>query len=265
LEAFRSAVPRRKDRAAGPSDPGTEVSVPTPPTEIIRPPRAAALVAVGALAANALLLPALAAAGLWAMELVDRDGFTRRTDDVLDALAYGAAGQVALTVLTGVAMIVWLWRARGVADVIEAPYGWGRPWTIFGWFVPVMSLWIPRSVVAALWRASGPGRAAWPVNAWWAAWVGYLLGGRAVDLDLSGSRGHIRHEVAFYVADLAAGTVAALLAALVVWRITRFQEAQAVRLAQAVAAPVRSPLEPPAPKPVVSDPAGSDPAVSDPA
>ncbi|MBO2440076.1 DUF4328 domain-containing protein [Actinomadura nitritigenes] len=166
------------------------MSVHPPPAEIIKPPRAAALVAVGALTGNALLLSALAAAGLWAIELVDRDGFTRRTDDVLDALAYGATGQLALTVLTGVAVIVWLWRARGVADVIEAPYGWGRPWAVIGWFVPVMSLWIPRSIVAALWRASGPRRAAWPVNAWWAAWVVYLLGGRAVDLDLSGSRAH---------------------------------------------------------------------------
>ena len=64
--------------------------------------------------------------------------------------------------------------------------------------------------------------------------------------------------------------MAAALAALVVWRITRFQEAQAVRLAEAVAAPAPRALEPPAPAPektgpAVSDPTGAAPAVSDPA
>lgn len=216
--------------------------------EILRPPRAAALVAIAGLAANVLLMLALAGLGLWTNALLGDEGLTSRTADLRNGLMTGVPAQLGLTVLTGVAVVVWLWRARTAAELIEVPEGWGRPWVIAGWFVPVLNFWIPRNVVASVWRASAPLASAWPVNAWWAAFVAWILVGRLGDGDPSGTAAHVHHEITLYVISWAFGIVAAVLAAVVVWRITRFQEAQAVRLAQAAAASAP-------PDAVVSDPA----------
>ncbi|MWA03708.1 DUF4328 domain-containing protein [Actinomadura sp. LD22] len=229
----------------------------TTPTEVLKPPRAAALVAIAGLGTNALVMLALAGLGLRTNALLGGEGLTSRTADLRNGLVAGSTAQLVLTVLTGIAVIVWLWRARTAAEVIEEPEGWGRPWVIAGWFVPVLNFWIPRNVVASVWRASAPhGKPPWPVNVWWAAFVVWALVGRLGDGDPTGTPGHIHQEITLRVVDWALGIPAALMAALVVWRITRFQEAQAVRLALAVAAP---------PAPPAPDAAPPDLAVSDPA
>ncbi len=112
-----------------------------------------------ALGANALVLNVLAL--LTTINLV-------RGGDALSADVLFAA--TVLTVLpllaAAVAVMVWLWQARTQADVInELPDTWGRPWTIFGWFVPIISFFVPRNIVGGVWYASAPpGRSAWPVN-----------------------------------------------------------------------------------------------------
>ena len=198
-----------------------------PAADVLRAPRTAMIVAVTALGANVLVLNVLAL--LAAINLI-RDGAalssgTLSTAQVLQFLPLLAAA---------VAVIVWLWRARTNADVInELPDTWGRPWVIFGWVVPIISFWVPRSIVGGVWYASAPpGRSGWAVNAWWAAWLVYLLGSRVLSLQEDGGVGSALFPVVCEI-----GAVAALLAMLVVWRITVFQEAQAVRIRDAIAAP----------------------------
>lgn len=205
--------------------------------QIIKPPRAAALAALAGLAANALLLAVLAGTAIWAIALLSGGGVTSTADRVCDILAVGSAAEYGLTVLTAVPVIVWLWRARTNADVIDIPDGWGRPWVIFGWFVPFLNLRVPRAIVGAVWRASAPpGASIWQVNAWWATWLIYLAGVRLSSrLTLAGTGGHIGNVLTLYVPVAVDGVAAAVFGALVVWRLTRFQEDHAVRLAAAVA------------------------------
>lgn len=198
-------------------------------SEVIRPPSGAAIPALIALGTNVLMLNVLAVTGFWTIYLLD-DG-TQRAQDMRDILALGTLAEAVLTVVAGIPVIVWLWRARTNADVIDRPDGWGRPWVIFGWVVPIVSLWVPRSIVGSVWRVSAPqGRSFWPVNVWWTAYLLYLSGGRLVTLDSDGFR------AALYPVVVEVGALAALAAMMVVWQITRFQEAQAVRLSQALSA-----------------------------
>lgn len=58
---------------------------------------------------------------------------------------------------TAVVFLMWLWRARRNAELINpAAHRLGRGWTIGGWFCPVVNLWYPRFVVDDIWRASRP-------------------------------------------------------------------------------------------------------------
>ncbi|MEU9018795.1 DUF4328 domain-containing protein [Actinomadura sp. NPDC048394] len=162
---------------------------------------------------------------------------------------FGSTAEFGLTLLTAVAVIVWLWQARANADVIDLPGGWGRPWVIFGWLVPIMNFRVPRAIVGSVWRTSAPDASLRLVNAWWATWVVYLVGTRLARLDLTGTSAHIANQLTLYLPVAADGAAAAVLGALVVRRLTRAQEAQAVRLAEAARRP------PVAPGPAVSDPA----------
>jgi hypothetical protein len=195
--------------------------------DVVRPPRVAAVIAVTALGANALVLNVLAL--LTTINLV-------RGGDALsvDALAVATVLELLPLLAAAVAVIVWLWQARTQADLInELPDTWGRPWTIFGWFVPIISFFVPRNIVGGVWYASAPpGRSAWPVNVWWAAWLAYLIGSRVLNLDAHGGV----HSALFPVIA-ETGAVAALFAMYIVWRITAFQEAQAIRIREAIAAP----------------------------
>lgn len=192
-------------------------------SEAVRPPRGAAVAAVGALGANAVVLALFAVVSAIHVFGDDRP----EVRDLSTALSFAELGLMAVT---AVLVIVWLWRVRTNADgIAEFPYNWGRPWVIAGWAVPILNLWVPRSIVAGVWQVSAPaGALAWPVNVWWAAWLGYLFGSRVADLDSDGFQGAVFPFVA------ASGALAALFAMLVVWRITRFQEAHAVRLREAI-------------------------------
>ncbi|TDD82517.1 DUF4328 domain-containing protein [Actinomadura darangshiensis] len=194
------------------------------PAETVRPPRTAAIVAVVALGINALFLNILAV--LAAIGLI-RDGGVAPDG----AVAIGTVADIALVVLAGVAVIAWLWQARRNADVIDdLAHDWGRPWVIAGWIVPLLNLWVPRSVVLGVWRASAPaGTSAWPVNAWWTLWLVGVVGGRVANLDADGGFQTILFPIVMEIAALAAQ-----LAMLIIWRVTRYQEAHAVRLRNAL-------------------------------
>lgn len=199
--------------------------------DIVRPPRVAAVIAVTALGANALVLNLLAV--LAVADMI--------RDDALSASVVEAAPVLGLLPLlvAAVAVTVWLWQARTNADLInELPDTWGRPWVIFGWILPIISFFVPRTIVGGVWYASAPDRSAWPVNAWWAAWLVYLIGSRVLGLAEDGG---VRNG--FYPVVAEVGAAAALFAMLIVWRITGFQEAQAARLREAIGAP------PPGPRP----------------
>ncbi|MFE3850554.1 DUF4328 domain-containing protein [Streptomyces griseorubiginosus] len=153
--------------------------------------------------------------------------------DVLTSLA--ASAQMAVLLACAVVFVIWLWRVRVNAEVF-APDGHrkARGWVIAGWVVPFASLWYPRRVVLDVWNASSPedrprGHAL--VNVWWTLWlltnvIGRFLASMAGEADTYQEV----HDAAFQLlfAD-AVDLVAALVAAVMVLRLTRMQDEKARR------------------------------------
>jgi hypothetical protein len=78
-------------------------------------------------------------------------------------------------VLLGILFIVWFRRAR-----INAEHrGWRQrralPWALWGWILPVLSLWIPFQIMGDIWRAGLPPsrrrETAWLPALWWTTWL----------------------------------------------------------------------------------------------
>ncbi|MFG3121247.1 DUF4328 domain-containing protein [Streptomyces sp. NPDC048201] len=140
------------------------------------------------------------------------------------AVAVVGGAQVALLVATAVVYLCWLWRVRHNADVFDgSSQSLGRWWAIAGWFVPIVNFWFPRRIVVEAWDASAPqGRPAGHalVNLWWTLWVASLLADRL-----------LRGEVGVGPLALADSIdlVAAVLAAVVVLKLTRMQHEKALR------------------------------------
>ncbi|MEU9863821.1 DUF4328 domain-containing protein [Streptomyces sp. NPDC047971] len=105
----------------------------------------------------------------------DPEGFGHMGVDVAAALQ--VIVQLALTVV----FIVWFHRVRKNAGVFAPDVHRGGPgWAIGAWFVPIASLWWPRSVAVGTWRASrrdpygdgkGEGESLAVLNWWWAFWI----------------------------------------------------------------------------------------------
>ncbi|MER5637871.1 DUF4328 domain-containing protein [Kitasatospora sp. NPDC002227] len=145
-------------------------------------------------------------------------------------------------IASGVTFITWFHRARVNAEAFD--YGRqqrGRGWAIGGWFVPFMALWVPRQIAGDIWWSSGrPDGNGVPqpaspalLNFWWAAFmggnilgqVGARLGGKATDME------SFRTGAALEAAGDALMIVAAVLAVLVVRKVTAMQEAKHAELA----------------------------------
>ncbi|MFD8718639.1 DUF4328 domain-containing protein [Streptomyces sp. NPDC059629] len=148
--------------------------------------------AAGAVASSALLLAgaAWAVRAGWELRLAGAGEPTGGPPDqgdgrhrALTSLENGyhlvsSAGGV-VTAVCVIAFLVWLGRVRGNARIIsgQAPRYNGF-WVLLGWVIPIANLWIPRGIVADVYRDSAPERRL-PrvVNVWWGLWLVGLLSG----------------------------------------------------------------------------------------
>jgi len=170
-------------------------------------------------------------------ERFDRDPLSVSYADVLtDHHRADAVNAVfiSLLVVTGVAFLVWFWRAYRNLDALGLPTRYSTGWSVGGWFVPVLNLVRPKQLANDLWgavtaarygAAEPPGGSALP-GFWWAAWLGAL-----VALPLASDRSddptidQMLHTNAVYLVRAGLFIVAALLALFVVRAITRAQHA----------------------------------------
>jgi hypothetical protein len=74
----------------------------------------------------------------------------------------------------GIAVLVWLSRARANADALyPAPHRLAAGWAVGGWFVPFGNLVMPMIVVTDVVKASNPaGRSIPECGLWWTGWIG---------------------------------------------------------------------------------------------
>jgi hypothetical protein len=142
-----------------------------------------------------------------------------------------------LIVITGIGFIVWFRLAYWNLDALGAPRRHGVGWAIGSWLVPVVNLYMPKRIAddinagneIATPGAPGQGMPR-PKSAlifcWWAAWIISfalrIVAGNARDAT---SPQEVLDHNGLYLAEDLALLVAALLAVLVVRRITKGQEA----------------------------------------
>jgi len=142
-----------------------------------------------------------------------------------------------LLAVSTVTFLTWFHQVRVNAELFD-PYGHrrSRGWAIAGWFVPVVAFWFPRQIAGDVWQASArpddlgvrAPQSQTLLNWWWAAFLGFCLLGRigqrlnddAVDADT------YRQSMLWLIASDAAEVAAAVLAVLLVRRLTAAQEAR---------------------------------------
>jgi hypothetical protein len=141
--------------------------------------------------------------------------------------------QTASLVAAIVVYLIWFHRMRVNAEVFN-PFGHSkrRAWVIWGWFVPIVSLWFPRRVMLDIWDASTPVGSRGShglVNAWWTLWIISLVASRAGSTAYQ--RAETSEEIQGAVGQIMFADVidigAAVLAILVVLRLTRMQNEKA--------------------------------------
>jgi uncharacterized membrane protein YedE/YeeE len=161
----------------------------------------------------------------------------QRADDADDFVAGAGAfftiTQVAIVVL----FIVWQFRAAKNNEALDRTGArFGPGWSIGAWFLPIADLVIPVMIVQDLWRGATPttprGDPRWRqatgsvlVAVWWAACLLSLVRFAASNAGLHdrGSLDDIELSNVVALVGVVAIAVAAILAAFVVWLLSRRQ------------------------------------------
>jgi hypothetical protein len=163
--------------------------------------------------------------------------------------------QSAIALLQILALIVgafffirWFLQAYRNVDALGGTRDYTEKWAGWAWFVPILSLWRPKQIANEIWRASDPDHPdqapskstpLWGVLAfWWACWLvsNFIsqIGARmAFHNDTADG---LRHSTAAYLIGDAIDIAAAVLAIVVILRITARQEERAAKRALSVAA-----------------------------
>ncbi|MFF3915227.1 DUF4328 domain-containing protein [Streptomyces sp. NPDC001852] len=135
---------------------------------------------------------------------------------------------------TAVVYLCWLWRVRVNAEVFDqSAHTMGRGWTIGGWFCPIVNLWFPRRIVLNIWDASVPWGARarhGPVNAWWTLWIISILTDQLAYMSLQHAHTErlVHNAAGQMLFSDAVDAAAAVLAIVVVVRLTRMQDRKAL-------------------------------------
>ncbi|MFE4517944.1 DUF4328 domain-containing protein [Kitasatospora sp. NPDC056783] len=220
---------------------------------VYRSPRSSSVAATVLLAVcGAVTVASLGAGFLVYGEAGKVAGSDELADDsaLMDAIGlHDAIGllQTVAMVASAVTFIVWFHRARVNAEVFE-PHGhrFKRGWAIGSWFTPVVLLWFPWQIAVDTWQASARPdesgvRLPHPqplLNLWWGTFVLSNLIGRFGAQSASSAKyaDDYQDAVAWLIASDLVEVAAAVLAILVVRRLTALQEKRFIESAAAYGA-----------------------------
>jgi hypothetical protein len=215
----------------------------------VRPIRPFAIVAAAMLGVQSIIMIFIGGIDLQVISeidslLEDPTSVSQAQIDATNALALaGYRVYLAAQIVTVVTFLLWLFVARTNAErIVPIRHRLNKAWLILGWGFPILNLWYPKQIVDDIWRTSELGglpaesydldRARRPplVWAWWIAWLLLTVGGRFAlprfypGEDLESARGATMMDLVLVGFTM----VAAALAAMVVMRITAFQEARRI-------------------------------------
>ncbi|WP_327431161.1 DUF4328 domain-containing protein [Streptomyces sp. NBC_01236] len=214
---------------------------------------------VGLGQATVVMLVVSAAAGLFALYSI------LPSYDILSAVSDGAyqdtsgekldeadrllnlAGhlQFILEIATAVVFICWFQRVRVNAEVFgPQDHRMRRAWVVWGWFVPVANLWIPRRIAADIWDASAPlptlslgDGSRMPssphslLNSWWGLWAAAAVTDRLSSQSMrrADTPDELRSALGLMGVSEVLWITSAVLAVMFVRRLTRMQNEKALR------------------------------------
>ncbi|WP_217554199.1 DUF4328 domain-containing protein [Streptomyces sp. GbtcB6] len=159
----------------------------------------------------------------------------RRADRADQLLGAAAGAQAVSLVACVIVYLCWFQRVRANAQVFDPLRQSKSPgWAIGGWFVPVVNCWYPRRITLDIWDASSPWgttRSHTLVNTWWALWLASLFADRAATTgygDEAEGAAQVRDGALQMIVSDSLDIAAAVLAILVVLRLTRMQHEKAM-------------------------------------
>lgn len=133
---------------------------------------------------------------------------------------------LAVLVATGVMWIVWMYRCYDNVAAMATRNEYSKPWLIFGWIIPIGSLWIPFRMTLDLAVDPDPqlrSRTVWPALRWW--WGTFILLHYVTRIFIRVQSEDFTSEWPF-VAEAVLSLVVASLAINVVTEVTRRQVAR---------------------------------------
>lgn len=206
-------------------------------------------------AATALLVGVVAvalyslSADLTQLDVVSRiaDGervSLQEATDSDDKVAGAATIYLVVGLIAGITFLLWWSRIyRNIVPLgVERPR-WGARWAVAYWLIPIISLFRPKQVANDIWRGSDPdapaGSEGWesrPVtpllNWWWALFIlDMFIGNFAIRSAFdSDTPDELVSEATAYVITDIADAALAILTIVVIWAMTRRQEARIAKL-----------------------------------
>jgi hypothetical protein len=161
-------------------------------------------------------------------------GRANDADDFVDgASAFYGFTQLVIVVL----FIIWQFRAAKNNEALDRSGArFGPGWSIGAWFIPLANLVIPVIIIQDLWRGATPttprgdprwrsAKGSWLIGVWWGAWILSLLrfGASNAGLHDGNSLDDIETSNTIALVGVVATAIAAVLAAFVVWTLSRRQ------------------------------------------
>lgn len=168
-------------------------------------------------------------------------GFAQRVDDSNATLGIVYIVVLIAYVFSAVFFVMWTYRAyKNITALGAQRPRFGPGWAIGGWFVPILGLWRPKQVVDDIWRASDPDAPTalrpdqWHdrptpflLVAWWALYIAGSFADRLSARQPSDTIEHDRLATTYSLASSLLNIAGALVAVLVVTRVTARQRARA--------------------------------------
>ncbi|WP_446040026.1 DUF4328 domain-containing protein [Streptomyces sp. SID1121] len=163
------------------------------------------------------------------------DGSSGDSYERVETLYGLSGGMQGLSLLVcAVLFISWFHRVRSNAQTFAPDaHSKSSAWAVWGWLVPVVSLWYPRRIALDIWTASGPdpylGLAKPPsrglINAWWTLWLATLFYGNLASrmYERAEEGTEIQRALVQLMASDVIDIAAAVLAILVVRQLTAMQ------------------------------------------